>query len=109
MYSVIFGPISKIFIYLHSEYPELRMCLNLHVLNVFFKYQQKPSFSPETRTRVTDFYSVISTVDDEYKRTEGFMNYYGIAHLYKEKVTEQPQIMRYGKLKPYQVIYIDFP
>ena len=47
--------------------------------------------------------SVISTVDDEYKRTEGFMNYYGIAHLYKEKVTEQPAIMRYGKLKPYQV------
>ena len=48
-------------------------------------------------------FSVISTVDDEYKRTEGFMNYYGIAHLYKEKITEQPQIMRYGKLKPYQV------
>ena len=47
--------------------------------------------------------TVISTVDDEYKTTEGFKNYYGIAHLYKEKVTEQPAMMRFGKLKPYQV------
>ena len=52
---------------------------------------------------ITLIYSVISTVDDEYKRTEGFMNYYGIAHLYKEKVVEQPPMMRFGKLKPYQV------
>ena len=49
--------------------------------------------------------TVISTVDDEYRTTEGFKNYYGIAHLYKETVTEQPNIMRYGRLKPYQVGY----
>ena len=40
--------------------------------------------------------------DDEYK-TDGYQNYYNIAHAINEKVYEQASIMVFGHLKEYQV------
>ncbi|KAK6179113.1 hypothetical protein SNE40_011545 [Patella caerulea] len=41
--------------------------------------------------------------DDEYTVDSESLNYYGIAHTIREKITQQASIMVYGKLKEYQV------
>ncbi|ESO94903.1 hypothetical protein LOTGIDRAFT_207958 [Lottia gigantea] len=46
--------------------------------------------------------------DDEYNVDSESLNYYGIAHTIREKVTEQPSIMVYGNLKEYQIAGLEW-
>lgn len=42
-------------------------------------------------------------VDDEYKKQEGYRNYYNSAHAVREEVKEQSSLLVHGQLKEYQI------
>ena len=48
-----------------------------------------------------------SAMDDEYDSRKGSdTTYYSIAHTLRETVSEQPQMLAFGKLKEYQVMFV---
>lgn len=54
-------------------------------------------------TKEADTSKVVATEDDEYKGGDDQVNYYNIAHGIREKITEQSSLMKFGKLKEYQI------
>ncbi|KAK4337108.1 hypothetical protein RND71_043426 [Anisodus tanguticus] len=67
-----------------------------------YEEEEEPKPSEDVENRPKEIIQQASTEDDEYK-TDGYQNYYNIAHAINEKVYEQASIMVFGKLKEYQV------